>query len=294
MTDDGAATPSAANVLKSAREARGLSVGQVAEELRLTPAMIDAMDAARWSELGASVYARGHLRKYAALVGVAPATALAAYEAEHGLDQPQQLIPPTSVHTPVRSGFRWPRGSLTGLVIVVAALLMAAAWWLYQRSRTTEAPVVATPPAAVTETAPMDVPLDAGSGPVGPPEGADANATEAAAGLSAPAAVETGSTAAVTPAAGGLLRLSLAEESWVEIYDASGAQLEFGLKAAGTVRSYGGAAPWRLVLGNAPAATITLAGNAVEIPPRMIIRRAALITIDGEGAVRRSAAGSAT
>ena len=50
MTDDGAATPSAANVLKSAREARGLSVGQVAEELRLTPAMIDAMDAARWSD----------------------------------------------------------------------------------------------------------------------------------------------------------------------------------------------------------------------------------------------------
>src|SRR5262249_30011695 len=55
--------------LRAGREKLGLTVLQAAERLHLDPRIIEAMERAGFATLGAPVYARGHLRHYAELVG---------------------------------------------------------------------------------------------------------------------------------------------------------------------------------------------------------------------------------
>ena len=63
----GPASPGARPALRSRR--LGLSIEDVADRLRLNEALVLAMEEDRFGLLGAPVFARGHLRNYAALVG---------------------------------------------------------------------------------------------------------------------------------------------------------------------------------------------------------------------------------
>jgi cytoskeleton protein RodZ len=58
--------------LAAAREQAGLSLMQAAEQLHLDVAAVKALEAGRFEVLGAAVYARGHLRRYAEVVGLPP------------------------------------------------------------------------------------------------------------------------------------------------------------------------------------------------------------------------------
>ena len=57
--------------LRRERERRGLSVQQVADELRLDKAVVEALENDSYDRAVPPVYARGHLRKYSKLLGVA-------------------------------------------------------------------------------------------------------------------------------------------------------------------------------------------------------------------------------
>jgi len=57
-------------LLEAAREQAGLSLTQAAEQLHLDVATVRAIEAGRFEVLGAAVYARGHLRRYAELLGL--------------------------------------------------------------------------------------------------------------------------------------------------------------------------------------------------------------------------------
>jgi cytoskeleton protein RodZ len=56
--------------LAAAREQAGLSLMQAAEQLHLDVSAVKALEAGRFEVLGAAVYARGHLRRYAELLGL--------------------------------------------------------------------------------------------------------------------------------------------------------------------------------------------------------------------------------
>jgi cytoskeleton protein RodZ len=58
--------------LAAARERAGWSLVQTAERLHLDVAAIKALEADDYGSFGAPVYARGHLRRYAELVGLSP------------------------------------------------------------------------------------------------------------------------------------------------------------------------------------------------------------------------------
>src|SRR3954464_7466530 len=67
--------------LRAGRERAGLSVIVAAEKLHLDSKVIEALEADRFAELGASVYVRGHLRRYADFVGEQGAELVSAYGA---------------------------------------------------------------------------------------------------------------------------------------------------------------------------------------------------------------------
>jgi cytoskeleton protein RodZ len=115
--------------LLRAREAMGLSATQAAERLHVDVAIIDALETGRFAALGAPVFVRGHLRRYAELVGAPEAALQAQYAALQEASIPPDL---TNVpHLPVlprRSGkVRWQ------LVVLALILVLAAvAWWAMQ------------------------------------------------------------------------------------------------------------------------------------------------------------------
>jgi cytoskeleton protein RodZ len=123
MTPRGSGTSPGAR-LRIAREARGLAIEDVAERLRLNAALVLALEEDRLALLGAPVFAKGHLRNYALLVGVPEAEIMTAFEAG---EIPEPSFLPALDLQPKRrshSSWGWP---LTA--IALALVLVAAFWW---------------------------------------------------------------------------------------------------------------------------------------------------------------------
>jgi cytoskeleton protein RodZ len=123
------------------------------------------------------------------------------------------------------------------------------------------APTTPSPPEAQGGSAPLS-----GSDPtIGSVAPTDASAQ-------APAVSAT-----VSPPVPSALVLRFAKDCWVDIRDADGASLAYGVMKAGSVSELSGAAPFSLVLGNAPAATIEINGETVSksvyVPPRGTVSR---------------------
>src|SRR5512144_231194 len=136
MDETAAAAPPAAprsigERLRAGRERAGLSVAASAEKLHLDPKVIEALESDRFAELGASVYVRGHLRRYADFVGEPGAELVAAYTAREARPPPPDLtqIP----HAEHRSDPRRLVTPLTGLA--GAAALALAIWWILSGSK---------------------------------------------------------------------------------------------------------------------------------------------------------------
>lgn len=110
--------------LRAAREARGLSIQDVAERLRLNAALVLAMEEDRLALLGAPVYARGHLRNYAVLVGAPEQEIMAGCDVEV-VPQPS-FLPALDLKPRVRSHARW---AWPVAAVLLAIAVVAAFWW---------------------------------------------------------------------------------------------------------------------------------------------------------------------
>jgi cytoskeletal protein RodZ len=74
---------------RAAREARGISLSEVAEQIRIRSVYLAAIEDENWSTIGAPVYIRGFLRTYARFLGLDPEEAVAAFNRS-------QPLPPQS------------------------------------------------------------------------------------------------------------------------------------------------------------------------------------------------------
>ena len=283
------ATPG--ELLRAERERRGFTIQQAAEDLHLDTWMVEAIEANRFLTLGAPVYAKGHLRKYATLLGLSPESVLERYEALSDTPVLPTLIP-TSVVTPAQPPRRalklplWLGAAAIALAIVWAVL----DWWL---GREASEDVSLPPPAAEAQLQESAEPVAATSAPL--PQGAPAptavaqevveNSSLATGPSRAAPSVEE---RAVAPAAeGGMVRVRLEfrEPSWTEIYDSTGKRLMFGTGAPGRVRTVSGVPPLRVTLGFADAVTIAVDDRPLTIP-RRAGKDAARFTIAVDGSVR--------
>lgn len=109
--------------LRAAREALGLSIEEAADRLRLNEAIVLAMEEDRFGLLGAPVFARGHLRNYAALVGAPERDVMAAFDIG---EVPEPTFLPSLDRAPVSRSRT--RGVWIAVIAGLAALA-ALAWW---------------------------------------------------------------------------------------------------------------------------------------------------------------------
>jgi cytoskeleton protein RodZ len=258
--------------LRAAREKRGLTLLQAAERLHLDAGIVQALEAENFTALGADVYVRGHLRRYAEAVGESPTQLQQLYA-----DSPQVLRPDLT---------RIPRGQpekssswllLPAVLLVVGFATAGLLWWLLTLPGEKAHALPAEPPPGAAAAA-----ADAAPATEQPAFPAPAD-TSAAPASASPAGTSTGT----GPQA--RLDLNFSGASWVEIADVRGRRLLHGLIEAGSTRTVTGSAPLLVVLGNAPAVTLRVNGQAVL--PGTLLRRdgSAHLMIDAAGRVSAAA-----
>jgi cytoskeletal protein RodZ len=71
--------PSLGERFRAAREARGLSLSDVSEQIRIRSVYLAAIEEENWSAIGAPVYIRGFLRTYARFLGLDPEEVVGAF-----------------------------------------------------------------------------------------------------------------------------------------------------------------------------------------------------------------------
>jgi len=245
-------------MLRVGRERRGYSVQHVAEELHLDIRVIEALETNRFEALGAPVYARGHLRKYATLLGLSPATVLARYEALGGTP-PDPTPVPAVMAVPLRVERR--RVSKLPLWIAAAIVIVAGlAWLVFQLLQARGA--IGTTSAVTAPTAPQQP-------TVSEPTTVNEPTTVTEPGAQAPAPVAQAAPQASSPTPAAVrLRLEFIEPSWTEIYDASGKRLMFDMGTPGRVRSVAGTPPLRVSLGLVSAVNAQVNDRPIVVPRR--------------------------
>jgi cytoskeleton protein RodZ len=278
--------------LRAGRERAGLSAAATAEKLHLDIKVIEALEADRFAELGASVYVRGHLRRYADFVGEAGVELVQAYTAKQA-----QPPPPDLTQVPQAERRADPRRLISPLVGLGGALVLALAiWWVLATPRTggsasTTAPAVAAArpaPTTATDPAPSAGGVVATAAPA--PGVRVVDAKTAGAQPTAPSPTTTGDATQQrdAPPRNTRLTLELNGESWVEVYDSRGERLFYDVASAGSVQAIEGRPPLRVVLGNAGAVAVQVDGQPREIPENAVSGEGARFVVNRSGSLARA------
>ena len=216
----GSSSMSAGATLKAAREAAGLSLDAVAQQLKLAPRQVQALEDDDYQHLPGRTFVRGFARNYARYVHLDADAVLALLpgaEAAPALERP--TLAPTRRpmgELPVEGVAR--RSALRWLIpLLLLCVVVAAGFYEYTRQQAALR-AGAEAPAATKETAPMSATAPApaatpASGPASGPDGAPPQDATPAATPPAPGTLSTplpnpltgspaaGSTAADLPAA---------------------------------------------------------------------------------------------
>ncbi len=260
------AGPLAGERLAVARREQQITVLEVAKELHLDEPKVRALEQNNFDVLGAPVFAKGHLRKYAMLVGVDNDDVLQDY---YKLNRAAGMPPVVGkVRKPVHemSPGRW-------IAVVVVLLVAATAYWWFLLADTPQStgPEL-QPPISEPISEPLPVDPDGTDVVDTDTESDNANALIEAVEveLSEPVLVDTSPPVATvaSPVAGEVrLTLRFTGDCWTEISDASGRRLFFDLGRDGRSVNVSGQAPLSVLFGNADNVSVRVNGTAYSISP---------------------------
>jgi cytoskeletal protein RodZ len=237
---------------RSAREARGLSLSDVAEHIHIRSVYLGAIETEDWAAIGAPVYIRGFMRTYARFLGLDAEAAVSRFAES----TPSAPATPTGVREVATGSSRARRragGGPSAIAIagvLVAVLLVAFVAYQYfsnQNAQSASGALVATASAAPASPAPSPAAAQPSPAVSGSTPEASAMPSDAA---SAPAR------AVSRPGAVGV---RFTQRSWIQV-TVDGKVLMIGIFPAGTTRSFSGktVVVWA---GNAGGIDVSVAGH---------------------------------
>ena len=283
------------------RAARGKTPAEVATALRCDTKTIDALEGERWAELGAPVFSRGHLRRYAEFLGVPADPLLEQWNAEQG---GSAVLPDLSLGPQAPRPLDTQRWGRRLAMLAGAFVIALAAWWILQgaemRPAATLAPVEASAPMPTAPVVPAPAPVDLApvpaaaialeAAPHAAPDAADDAAADAVPDAAPVAAVPVGVTPAVAapsaPGDGVAVAFTASEPCWAEVVDATGARRLYAMLQPGQRVSVQGAPPLRVVLGRGDVTALEISGSAAAIPADAVRNSVARFEIAASGAMR--------
>jgi len=292
--------------LAQARAGKEMSATDVAAKLKLTVRQVEAMEAEDEAHLPAEVFLRGFVRNYARLVDLNPDDLIAPVDAQAAVAE--TITAPSEGLSLNKNGMQ--RWVVVPLVILGVFILFVAMLyhWLRQGEEalvpdaTTQSgqseqtqnlalPAVATPaPAPVRSTtaavppAPQGAEGKAVSQPAAPPTQAAVPVTtptppaavpEPAAKTSAPVKAEAPAPAS---AGGHVLRFQASQDAWIQVVDGEGRRFSKLIRAGGS-DSISGAAPFKLVVGEAAQVRLSYDGHPIDLAP-FIGQKVARLTLE--------------
>ena len=263
--------------LRSAREAAGLSLDQVAQQLKLAPRQVRALEDEDFAQLPGRTFARGFVRNYARLLNLDGDDLLSKLpDAAHAPALEAPALQPTGAMIAELPTASAPKTNFTRWlipVLLVACIVAAAAYEWYRGGLGAQGDAA--------RSAPPDSPRAPAAAPASSTELPNPLAEKPASGAASESGVHTGSgeggtvpaasapTSSAAPAAGAdsaaPLRLGYRGPSWTEIRDRDGQVLISRLVAAGSEQSVQGAPPFDVVIGNAHEVTLFYRGNPVDL-----------------------------
>ena len=267
--------PVAGERLADARREQQVSIDAIAKELHLDEHKVRALERNEFDVLGAPVFAKGYLRKYAQLMGVRVEDVLADY---YQLTR-AAVVPPVIPSRPR------PRQELSPgpwIAVIVVLIVAATAYWWFARPAAppeTEPPAIEATEAPDTTSAEIEPaatepePDETNAGP------AETAAPPAEAATPVPAIEETTSPE-VIPGQMRLL-LSYTGDCWTEITDANGRRLLFDLGKDGRTVELSGVEPFNVLFGNPGNVVLQVNGEDYALPPTDRPDRPMRLTIAG-------------
>lgn len=264
-------------MLREARERLGLSIADVAHQIKLAPRQIEALESDDYQQLPEMAFVRGFVRSYAKILHLDSEPLLAL------LPQPPKAVEPlapASVEVPFPSPLSPQRQNLIvlGAALLLAVMVVVFAVWHFTtpqskpETTTVETPValpaevqlvpaspvaesgtMASAVAAVSTQLPVAKPAVPAAKPATTP-----TATQPAKPVPQPQA-DAGKTAA--------LRLAFDQESWTEVRDKDGQLLSSQVNPPGSELRLDGRAPLSLVIGHANSVRLYYKGKQVDLKP---------------------------
>lgn len=258
--------------LRSAREQQGLAIEALARELKNPVAVLEAIERGEWARLGAPVFARHLVGRYASRLGVA----VDLDEVVHALEVPQlrSQVPASRVGRFADFSARhavYAGGTLLIVPLVYTLLNMTATGPVDVRPLDpAPVPVIASPAVSVSPDALVAVPMPGASLAPGAALAQGAEGTPPVAAVEAPKPVPAPSTVAAS-LGGGMasssrqIEMRFTGDSWIEVFDRDGGTIERVLARDGEMRRFEAALVGRVTIGNVEATEVLLDGSRVNL-----------------------------
>jgi len=245
--------------LAQAREAQGLALADVAQQLKFAPRQIESLEAERFDRLPGPTIARGMVRNYARLLKLDPDALLGRLGDRLDAPDSDKLAARFSQPVPFSDSARRSTLVYAGVSILILGAVGAVAYeWHQERNAKRQLAFIAAAKAPAAEKAPATAP-------------APAPAPAPAAAKTPPKPAEPAPVAEQRPAppkvAGARIVVRCEEECWIEVKDALERQLVSSLNPAGTERVVRGQPPYDVVIGNAQHASVTYNDRPIDLKP---------------------------
>jgi cytoskeleton protein RodZ len=278
--------------LTRAREERGLSISDVAQQLKFAPRQLEALEQDRFDQLPGGTFARGMVRSYARLLKIEPDPLLDRIAGRFAAPDAGTLAARYSQPVPFSDNARRSTFVYLGLSLGVLVLAGGIAYsWYRDHRQANQLAAVKRPAQAAKAAAPA---------PRGQPKLVEVAATpepkvEPPPAMVTPARIET---VAVTPAsvapapkpapakpaaekvatakvaapltgASNRVVIRCDEEAWIEVKDANDRMLVSSLNPKGAERVVRARGPLTLVIGNPAQVHVLHNDRAVDLTPHV-------------------------
>ncbi len=266
--------------LREARERAGMSVADVAHQIKFAQRQIEALEADDFQHLPEMTFVRGFVRCYAKILQLDAQPLLASLpQVNAGSVQLAPIsveVPFPSAHSPQRQNLIW-----LGAALLLSVLVVAFAVWHF--TTPLAKPEVAKVETPAPQPAKMQIipasPVAEAGAMIAPPAAKAAQFSAEAAQPPVPASKiqvfqALPPTPPVKPAAqsgappqAAMLRLAFDEESWTEVREKDDKILSSQVNPRGSELRLDGRAPFSLVIGHAASVRLYHRGKKVDLAP---------------------------
>jgi cytoskeletal protein RodZ len=232
------AMPALGEEFRSAREARGLTLSDVAEQIHIRSVYLNAIENEEWPLIGAPVYVRGFIRTYARFLGLDAEAAVARFNDAVPAERPGAHVAPAAI---VEERERIGPSLLAivgGLVALALVVFVGYEWWQFNQGAAGP-----SAPLAARTGAPAAQPTAAVAGSHNPAPAANVRRSPA-------------------PVLHHQMAVRLTQRSWLRVTVDGRTQRE-GIYPAGTVKTFNGKLA-DLRVGNAGGVQVSINGAAAK------------------------------